>query len=50
MAELFAGTSGYSYPSWKPDFYPQKLAAKMHGSISAEMNQNLRANRIICLP
>ncbi len=28
MAELFAGTSGYSYPSWKPDFYPQKLAAK----------------------
>ncbi len=28
MAELFAGTSGYSYPKWKPDFYPQKLAAK----------------------
>ena len=28
MAELFAGTSGYSYPSWKPDFYPEKLAAK----------------------
>jgi uncharacterized protein YecE (DUF72 family) len=28
MAELFAGTSGWAYPSWKPDFYPQKLAQK----------------------
>ena len=26
MAQLFAGTSGWAYPSWKPDFYPQKLA------------------------
>src|SRR5574337_1898566 len=26
MAELYAGTSGWAYPSWKPDFYPQKLA------------------------
>src|SRR5215469_10775568 len=25
MAQLFAGTSGWAYPSWKPDFYPQKL-------------------------
>jgi uncharacterized protein YecE (DUF72 family) len=25
MAQLFAGTSGFAYPSWKPDFYPQKL-------------------------
>jgi uncharacterized protein YecE (DUF72 family) len=24
---LFAGTSGWSYPSWKPGFYPAKLAA-----------------------
>jgi uncharacterized protein YecE (DUF72 family) len=22
---LYAGTSGFSYPSWKPTFYPQKL-------------------------
>jgi uncharacterized protein YecE (DUF72 family) len=29
MAEFFAGTSGWAYPSWKPDFYPQKLAQKM---------------------
>ena len=28
MAQLFAGTSGWAYPSWKPAFYPQKLAQK----------------------
>jgi uncharacterized protein YecE (DUF72 family) len=28
MAQLFAGTSGWAYPSWKPDFYPLKLAQK----------------------
>jgi uncharacterized protein YecE (DUF72 family) len=28
MATLFTGTSGFAYPSWKPDFYPPKLAAK----------------------
>jgi len=28
MATLFTGTSGFAYPSWKPDFYPQKLPAK----------------------
>jgi uncharacterized protein YecE (DUF72 family) len=28
MASLYAGTSGFAYPSWKPDFYPPKLAAK----------------------
>jgi len=28
MAQLFAGTSGWAYPSWKPDFYPQKLPQK----------------------
>lgn len=25
MAQLYAGTSGWAYPSWKPDFYPAKL-------------------------
>jgi uncharacterized protein YecE (DUF72 family) len=24
---LFAGTSGFAYPTWKPDFYPAKLPA-----------------------
>lgn len=28
MAQLFAGTSGWAYPSWKPGFYPEKLAQK----------------------
>ncbi len=26
MAHFFAGTSGWAYPTWKPDFYPEKLA------------------------
>ena len=26
MAQLYAGTSGWAYPSWKTDFYPAKLA------------------------
>ena len=25
---IYIGTSGWAYPSWKPDFYPQKLPAK----------------------
>jgi len=25
---LYAGTSGFAYASWKPDFYPEKLPAK----------------------
>lgn len=28
MAQLYAGTSGFAYPAWKPDFYPAKLPAK----------------------
>jgi uncharacterized protein YecE (DUF72 family) len=28
MPEFFAGTSGWAYPSWKPQFYPDKLAQK----------------------
>ncbi len=28
MPQLFIGTSGWAYPSWKPDFYPEKLAQK----------------------
>jgi uncharacterized protein YecE (DUF72 family) len=26
-AALYAGTSGFAYPSWKPSFYPEKLAS-----------------------
>jgi len=28
MGHLYAGTSGFAYPKWKPDFYPAKLPAK----------------------
>jgi uncharacterized protein YecE (DUF72 family) len=28
MPRLFSGTSGFAYTTWKPDFYPQKLASK----------------------
>ena len=28
MATLYAGTSGFAYPAWKPDFYPAKLPQK----------------------
>ena len=28
MARLFAGTSGFAYPGWKPRFYPEKLPQK----------------------
>ena len=28
MSQLFVGTSGWAYPTWKPDFYPAKLAQK----------------------
>lgn len=39
MAQLFAGTSGWAYPSWKPDFYPEKLAQKKFlGFYSTQLN------------
>ncbi len=28
MAQLYCGTSGFAYATWKPDFYPAKLPAK----------------------
>ena len=28
MAQLYAGTSGWAYPGWKPEFYPAKLPQK----------------------
>lgn len=27
LPQLFAGTSGFAYPQWKPDFYPPELAS-----------------------
>jgi hypothetical protein len=28
MGRLFAGTSGFAYPAWKPGFYPKDLPAR----------------------
>ncbi len=39
MAHLYVGTSGWAYPTWKPDFYPAKLAqAKFLQHYSTQLN------------
>jgi uncharacterized protein YecE (DUF72 family) len=39
MAGLHAGTSGWAYPSWRPDFYPAKLAqSKFLSHYSHQLN------------
>jgi uncharacterized protein YecE (DUF72 family) len=44
MAQLFAGTSGWAYPSWKPDFYPEKLAQKKFLSYYATKLNTVEVN------
>ena len=36
MATLYAGTSGFAYPAWKPGFYPAKLPSKLFLKYYAE--------------
>jgi len=36
MATLYAGTSGFAYPAWKPGFYPAKAPAKQFLKLYAE--------------
>src|SRR3984885_10985255 len=39
MAQLYIGTSGWAYPSWKPDFYPAKLTqAKFLPHYASQLN------------
>ncbi|MGH9573176.1 MAG: DUF72 domain-containing protein [Candidatus Acidiferrales bacterium] len=39
MSTVYAGTSGWSYPSWKPKFYPAKLASiKFLGYYATRLN------------
>jgi len=39
MPNLYAGTSGFAYASWKPDFYPDKLPSKKFlGYYSTRLN------------
>ncbi len=44
MAHLYSGTSGFAYPSWKPDFYPEKLASKKFLSYYAERLNAVEVN------
>src|SRR5580704_2963776 len=39
LGKIYAGTSGWAYATWKPDFYPAKLAsAKFLGHYSSRLN------------
>jgi len=39
MPQLYAGTSGFAYPAWKPGFYPAKLASnKFLGYYASRLN------------
>ena len=39
VSNVYAGTSGWAYPSWKPEFYPAKLAsAKFLGYYGSRLN------------
>ena len=50
MRQVYIGTSGWAYTSWKPDFYPAKLPAKKlldHYATqlnAVEVNYTFRAN------
>jgi uncharacterized protein YecE (DUF72 family) len=39
VAKVYAGTSGWAYPSWKPEFYPAKLpSAKFLSHYATRLN------------
>jgi uncharacterized protein YecE (DUF72 family) len=39
VAKVYAGTSGWAYPAWKPEFYPAKLpSAKFLGHYASRLN------------
>jgi uncharacterized protein YecE (DUF72 family) len=44
MSKIFAGTSGWAYPNWKPDFYPAKLAQKKFLSYYATQLNTVEIN------
>jgi len=44
MAQLYVGTSGWAYPSWKPAFYPEKLAQKNFLSFYATKLNTVEVN------
>jgi uncharacterized protein YecE (DUF72 family) len=44
MPKVYAGTSGWAYPSWKPDFYPAKLASAKFLSYYATRLNSVEVN------
>ncbi len=44
MSQIFAGTSGWAYPAWKPEFYPAKLAQKKFLSYYATQLNTVEVN------
>jgi uncharacterized protein YecE (DUF72 family) len=44
MPNLYSGTSGFAYPSWKPDFYPEKLPSKKFLSYYCERLNAVEVN------
>ncbi|MGB6485238.1 MAG: DUF72 domain-containing protein [Candidatus Acidiferrales bacterium] len=44
MAKVYAGTSGWSYVSWKPSFYPAKLASAKFLSYYATRLNSVEVN------
>ncbi len=44
MAKLYVGTSGWAYPTWKPAFYPEKLAQKKFLSFYASKLNTVEVN------
>ena len=44
MPNLYAGTSGFAYPSWKPEFYPEKLPSKKFLSYYSERLNAVEVN------
>ena len=44
MPKLYAGTSGFAYRSWKPEFYPEKLPSKKFLSYYSERLNAVEVN------
>lgn len=44
MAHLYAGTSGFAYDTWKPDFYPADLSAKKYLGYYAQRLNSVEIN------
>jgi uncharacterized protein YecE (DUF72 family) len=44
MSHIFSGTSGWAYASWKPEFYPPKLASKNFLSYYATRLNSVEVN------